>query len=148
MKFKLFLKKDKYEAVEKELIDHGLKIDEEADYVILESESCKEFITCRDEDKVVHIPVEDIVYAESIGHDVFVYTMEKQYRYSNRLYHLEDSLKRTDFVRISKSVLINKKKVKQIKAALSQKFIVTLINDVKVDVTRSYYVEFKYAFGI
>ncbi len=148
MKFKLFLKKDKYKVVEKELIDHGMEIDEEADYVILESESCKEYINCKDKDKAVHIPVEDIVYAESIGHDVFVYTMDKQYRYSNRLYQLEDSLKRTDFVRISKSVLINKKKVKQIKAALSQKFVVTLENDVKVDVTRSYYIAFKYAFGI
>ena len=52
------------------------------------------------------------------------------------------------FLRISNSVVIARNKVKSISPTLSMKFILTMQNGKKVDVTRSYYYIFKEYFGI
>ena len=83
-----------------------------------------------------------------MGHDVFIHTNSEVYKSSDRLWQLEKSLSSDVFLRISNSVIINTKEVKGIKSALSQKFLVTLSDGSRVDVTRSYYYIFKSKFGI
>ena len=91
---------------------------------------------------------EDIIFAESMGHDVIIHTAKDSFKSPDRLWQLEKTLSTDNFLRISNSVIINTKEIKAIKAALSQKFVVTLNNGSKVDVTRSYYYIFKNKFGI
>jgi len=66
----------------------------------------------------------------------------------DRLYKIVNLLNPEKFLRISNSVVISKDKVKKISTTLSMKFILTMINGKKVDVTRSYYYIFKDSFGI
>ena len=53
-----------------------------------------------------------------------------------------------EFIRISKSVIIAKSSVKKIRPALTMKFVLTLSDGSLVDVTRSYYTNFRRFFNI
>ena len=64
------------------------------------------------------------------------------------MYQLETLLDPQEFLRVSKSVIISKKHIKRIRPSLSQKFILTLTDGTLVDVTRSYYNDFKRFFNI
>lgn len=148
MKIRLEVSSEKYEKLSETLLTLGFEIDEDAEYVLSERNCHWEYVSCKKEDKSYHLPVSDIVYFESQGHDIIVYTEEEEYRCSDRLWQLEKSLNPSEFVRISNSVIINRNKIKKIKSALSQKFLITMINGSQVDVTRSYYYIFKSKFGI
>ncbi|WP_268872656.1 LytTR family DNA-binding domain-containing protein [Exiguobacterium chiriqhucha] len=94
------------------------------------------------------LPVTDIICIESFGHTVEIQTQESIYLATDRLYRLVGSLDPTSFLRISNSVVIATNQIKQIKPTLSSKFILTLTNGKRVDVTRSYYHIFKDHFHI
>ena len=69
------------------------------------------------------------------------------YQAQDRLYRLSARLDPAEFLRISHSVVIARSKVVRITPTLSMKFILTLRDGRRVDVTRNYYI-FKEAFGI
>lgn len=148
MKIRLNVRKEKYKTIEEELHEHNIEINDHADLVLSEANREEEPIICKSDDENIPVYIDDIVYAESLGHEVWVHTMNGKYRYMNRLYQLEDILPTRQYVRISKSVIINISMVTSIKSALSQKFLVTMKNGVKVDVTRNYYYQFKCVFKI
>ena len=56
------------------------------------------------------IPLKDILYFESVDNNVFLYTERDCYETETRLYMLEERLKNTSFLRVSKSVIVNLKK--------------------------------------
>ena len=96
----------------------------------------------------VFLLVEDIVLIEAFGHSLEVHSKSNSYQLTERLYKVLDMLDPNQFLRISNSVVIARNKVKSISPTLSMKFILTMINGKKVDVTRSYYYIFKEYFGI
>ena len=148
LKIKLEVSKEKYKELEEKLISLGLEIDDEAEFILTEKNKFSDFISCRKNNEICHVVVSEIIFIESMGHDIIVHTNEGRYRSGSRLWELEKSLNPELFLRISNSVIISNKKVKKIKSALSQKFILTLENGSSVDVTRSYYYIFKNEFGI
>lgn len=148
MKISLSVSEAKYNEIEQKLLSLGFTIDDDAPFVLTEKNLYAEYICAKDEDVACHIPVSDIVYIESMGHDIFIHTGDKEYRCTDRLWQLEKTLDPASFLRISNSVIIAKKQVRGIRSALSQRFTVTLSQGSKVDVTRSYYYIFKNEFGI
>lgn len=148
MKISLSVSEESYKDIEKKLLALGFIIDDDAPFVLTERNRYAEFICGKDEDVSCHIPVSEVVYIESMGHDIFVHTKDKTYRCTDRLWQLEKALDPALFLRISNSVIIAKTQIKGIRSALSQKFTVTLSDGNKVDVTRSYYYIFKNEFGI
>lgn len=148
MKIKLEVSEERFNEIEEKLLKMGFIIDDDAQYILIERNQYSEYISCKRQDISCHIPVSEIVFIESMGHDIFVHTVNETYKSSGRLWQLEKSLNPAHFIRISNSVIIAREHVKGIKTALSQKFIVTLSNGAKVDVTRSYYYIFKSKFGI
>ena len=74
--------------------------------------------------------------------------MKDTYRSRDRMYELESLLDPKDFLRVSKSVIIARKHVKKIRPSLSMKYILTMSDGTLVDVTRSYYSDFRRFFGI
>lgn len=148
MKIKLSVSKDLYPLLLEKLSTAGFEISNDAELILTENKENIDYISCKKDGEAHHIPVEGIVYIESMGHDVFIHTKSECFKSADRLWQFEKSLNPDVFLRISNSVIINTKTVKGIKAALSQKFVVTLSQGSKVDVTRSYYYIFKNKFGI
>lgn len=148
MKIKLNVCEDKYKEIAALLMEAGFELDDDAEYILTQRNHYLEFVNGKKENVNCHIPVAEIVYFESVGHDILVHTADTKYRCNDRLWQLEKSLNPSEFLRISNSVIIAKKQIKRVKAALSQKFIVTLSDGSMVDVTRSYYYIFKNTFGI
>jgi DNA-binding LytR/AlgR family response regulator len=148
LKIKIEVSKEKYKEIEEKLLSLGIEIDDDADFILTEKNHFSDYISCRKNEDICHVLVSDIIYIESMGHDIYLHTIDETYRVRNRLWQLEKSLNPDCFLRISNSVIVAKNKVKKIRAALSQKFILTLENGSNVDVTRSYYYIFKNEFGI
>ena len=150
MKVKLVVSNERYEEIKGFLLDHGIEIDDDADLVLSENNRFPDNIVVKDaitNEKVV-LPVDEIAYVETYGHTVEVHTKDNTYQAFDRLYKIVNLLNPEKFLRISNSVVISKDKVKKISTTLSMKFILTMVNGKKVDVTRSYYYIFKDSFGI
>lgn len=148
MKIKLSVSKDLYPLLLEKLSAGGFEISEDAELILTENKENADYISCKKDGVSHHISAEDILFIESMGHDVIIHTEKDAFKSADRLWQFEKSLSPTDFLRVSNSVIINTKEVKAIRAALSQKFVVTMSDDSKVDVTRSYYYIFKNKFGI
>ena len=148
VKVKLLIDKERYESVYKEFTDHGIEISDDATLVVTETGN-KHFLTVKDKkgDRVM-IDSSDIVFVESYGHKVDVHTNEAVYTSGERIYVLEGMLDNRLFCRVSNSVIIQKRHVKNIRPALSMKFVLTMSEGTVIDVTRSYYASFKQFFGL
>ena len=150
MKVKLALSKERYDEIKEILINHGIEIDDDAELVLSENNRFLDNLIVKDikNNERVILSVDDIVYIEAFGHNVEVHTIDNTYQSTDRLYKNMNQFNPDKVLRISISVVIQKDKVKTISSTLSMKFILTMINDKKVDVTRSYYYIFKDSFGI
>jgi len=150
VKVKLVVSKERYNEIKKLLIEHGIEIDDDAELVLSENNRFLDNLIVKDikNNERVILSVEDIIYIEAFGHNVEVHTINQTYQSTDRLYKIVNQLNPDKFLRISNSVVIQKDKVKSISSTLSMKFILTMMNGKKVDVTRSYYYIFKDSFGI
>lgn len=148
MKIRINIPSSQYEEVKRQLEEHGIEVNDDAAFVLGLSEGYSDWLGVKQEKEHLHIPVSSIIFIESLGHDVLVHTKDGVYNAAERLVQLEQTLDPALFLRISNSVIIAKKHVKKITAAFTQKFILTLSDESRVDVTRSYYYIFKREFGI
>ena len=99
------------------------------------------------DDQVHIIKASAIYYIESVDKKTFVYTKDVCYDCKYRLYELETMLGGY-FMRCSKSMIINLKKVRNVKSQLSGRIDATLINDETVVISRGYVKEVKRRLGI
>ena len=83
-----------------------------------------------------------IYYIESVDKKAFVYTRAECFEVRLRLYELDESLG-AYFSRISKSMIVNLKKIKCVRSELSGRMEATLLNDEKITISRTYVKEIK-----
>lgn len=83
-----------------------------------------------------------IYYIESVDKRSYVYTKDKCYDTKFRLYELEEMLGGF-FVRCSKAMIVNLRKVKSVKSDIGGRLITTLLNDEEIIISRSYVKEIK-----
>lgn len=150
MKIKLNLNYEDYKKVEKELHEHGIETDDSAEFVLSRVNGFAEKLLVKDKitNARIAVPCDSIVYIESFGHLIEVHTKENVYYLNERLYKILEQLDKTKFLRISNSVIVSKNKIKKITPTLSMKFVLTLCDNARVDVTRTYYHLFKESFNI
>ena len=149
MKIRIAVGPEREQAVTEALLRAGFELDDEAELVVLENDRFASHLPVRDEvGNRLHLAVEDIVSIESIGHTVVVHGVDGSYQTADRLYQLCLLLDPKQFLRVSNSVIIQRRHVKKILPTMSMKFILVLADGSKVDVTRSYYNKFKSFFGI
>jgi Response regulator of the LytR/AlgR family len=84
------------------------------------------------------IRLEDIFYFESIEEKTFLYCNKEVYECGLKIYELEQQLSETDFVRISKSCILNVMKLESVRALLNGKLEAKLANGEKVIISRHY----------
>lgn len=91
-----------------------------------------------DDDKIHQIPQQDIYYFESVDKTVFIYCQSHVFKCKEKLYELENALHNTNFLRISKSIILNLQKIKYLKPAYNGRFEAVLQNGEKVIISRQY----------
>ena len=146
MKLKVMLSSD--DPIMEELRKLNIEIDERSEYVLTRREIDLNYLPAKDGDQTFYISIDDIIFIESLGHDVMLHTKDGVYVTRERLKTLERMLDPDDFLRVSNSSIVSIKNIRRIEASILQKFILHMSNGDKVDVTRSYYYIFKDRFNI
>lgn len=150
MRIRLEVDENKLAIIKEKLEQAGFVITEDdEDYILLQKDLYVSHLTVRNSvgDKV-HMAVEDIIYMESYGHSIDVVSDKGRFQSSEPLKNLLTVLDSTMFVRISNSVIINRRKLKEIIPSFSMKFRLRMSNGDIVEVTRSYYNSFREYFRI
>jgi len=149
MKVRLSVSDTIYEKTKKELIEHGIEIDDGSELELIERQGQTEYLNVKNEvgDRL-KIRVDEIVFIESFGRNMDVHTEKEVYRASERMYILEKELAGRGFIRVSNSCIVARKKIKRIKPSITMKYILEMTDRSLVDVTRGYYYSFKERLGV
>lgn len=94
------------------------------------------------------LSIESILYIESVDDHTFLYCENNVYDSHQKLYELEECLKHTAFVRISKSCIANTDYFVHVKPLFDGKFIATLSNGETLVINRHYVKGFKEVLGL
>ena len=100
-------------------------------------------------DEEIHrISPTDVFYIESLDNKTFLYCEREVYESRQKLYELEETLALGDFLRVSKSAILNLRKVKSLIPAFSGRLEAILRNNARVPISRHYVRELKNTLGI
>lgn len=80
----------------------------------------------------------DVFYFESVDNRIFLYTRDDVMEVKQRLYELESILSDKDFIRISKSQIININKVKSLRPEINRTILATMCNEEQLFISRKY----------
>ncbi len=101
------------------------------------------------ENNVIHrLKPADVYYFDTVDNKTFAYCSAKIYEVRKKLYELESDFVNSDFLRVSKSIILNVKKIKTISPAFSGRFEALLDNSEKVIISRQYVPSLKKKLGI
>lgn len=89
----------------------------------------------------------DVFYIETVDNKTFVYCKSSVYESKQKLYELEE-LKMNDFLRISKSCIVNLSKIKSLIPSMSGRLEAVLSNGERVVISRQYVNDLKKNLGI
>jgi len=150
-KVRLEINEESFEEIREMLEKSGFTVTDEddEDFILLQKDLHVSHLSVRNYDgDRIHVPVEDIIFMESYGHSIDVFCTNGRYQSSQPLKQLLESLDPAIFIRISNSVIINRRHLKEIIPSFSMKFRLRMSDGSIVEVTRSYYSSFKEAFRI
>ena len=105
-------------------------------------------ITVYLDEQAVLLPVGDVYYAESVDLKTFIYAEKSVYRSRLKLYEVEEALGTGDFLRISKQIVVNVRKIKSVQPAGDGRFQAELVNGERVIISRQYVPALKERFGL
>lgn len=84
-----------------------------------------------------------IYYFETVDNKVFIYCREKVFESRHKLYEIEELFTNSDFLRVSKSVILNLRRVTFLSPGFSGRLEATLDNQEKVIISRQYVPDLK-----
>ncbi len=90
----------------------------------------------------------DVFYFESVERKTFCYTKSAVYETELKLYETLEGFSKADFMRVSKSCVINLNRIKSIRPDFGGKILATMQNGERVYVSRQYALELKNKLGI
>ena len=100
------------------------------------------------EDKIIKLVPKEVYYFESVDNKTFAYTARGVYEVHKKLYEIEKEYTYTEFLRISKSVIVNVAKIAYIRPIFNSRFEAKLKNNEKVIISRQYVADLKKKLGI
>ena len=90
----------------------------------------------------------DVYYFEAVENHVYAYCSSDVYEVKYKLYELEENCKNMDFIRCSKSLIVNISKIKFLSPILNGRLEALLKNDEKIIISRQYVPELRRKLGI
>lgn len=100
------------------------------------------------EGDIFFVEPQEIFYFESVDQKVFAYCQKEVYEIKSRLYELMGELSERDFVRSSKSTILNLNKVKSLAPAFGGRYEALLKNGEKIIISRQYIGSLKEKLGV
>lgn len=109
---------------------------------------CDSSIQAEYDGSSLSLALKDIYYFESVDDKSFIYTKDRIYNTTYKLYKIEEMVCSSSFVRISKSCIVNIQKMQSVKPFMNGRFEATMRNGEKLIINRHYVSDFKKKFGI
>lgn len=114
------------------------EIDEEVKRLKTHIELFDKKLHAKKDDEYCFISSSDVLYFESVDNRTFLYTQEDVMEIKLKLYELEEILSDRDFIRISKSLIVNINKIKSLKPELNRTILATMCNGEQLYISRKY----------
>lgn len=114
------------------------KIDENVIRLQKHIELFSQKLQAKKNNEACFVNLSDVMYFESVDNRTFLYTKEEVLEVRQRLYELEVALSKEDFVRISKSQIVNINKIGTLKPELNRTILATMCNGEQLYISRKY----------
>ena len=139
---------DRAEGEEDEVIIRCKQMDEHILKLVYALRAGQEKLTATKGTDIVQLLPKEIYYFEAVDNKVFLYLEKDVYETKMKLYELEERFRGTDFLRVSKSVILNLSKVKSLSPAFNGRFEATMKNGEKLIISRQYVPALKEKIGL
>lgn len=114
---------------------------------ILESDESSDIIAVKKGSDIALVEFSEIFMFRVEDKQVKVYTQDSEYLIKKPLYQVEENLT-GDFVRISKTTIVNFKKIERVAPSLKGMMFIELKNGLKDNISRKYLPDFKKALDL
>ncbi|MEE1156359.1 MAG: LytTR family DNA-binding domain-containing protein [Methanobrevibacter sp.] len=114
---------------------------------LLEDDSKMDMLAVKKGKDISFLDFDEIFMIRVEDKQVIVYTQEDKYSIKKALYQVEESLN-PSFVRISKTTIVNIKKIDRVAPSLRGMMFIMLKNGLKDNISRKYLPEFKKALDL
>lgn len=114
---------------------------------ILENDDASEMLAVKKGSDISLLEFGEVFMLRVENKQVNVYTENKEYLIKKPLYQVEETLN-GDFVRISKTTIINLKKIERVAPSLKGMMFIELKNGLKDNISRKYLPDFKRALDL
>ena len=114
---------------------------------ILESDESPDMVAVKKGSDIALLQFDEIFMFRVEDKQVNVYTESNHYIIKKPLYQVEETLN-GDFVRISKTTIVNLKKIKRVAPSLKGMMFIQLKNGLKDNISRKYLPDFKQALDL
>ncbi|MBQ2665160.1 LytTR family DNA-binding domain-containing protein [Methanobrevibacter sp.] len=114
---------------------------------ILESDESSDMVAVKKGSDIALLLLDEIFMFRVEDKQVKVYTENSEYLIKKPLYQVEETLS-TDFVRISKTSIVNLKKIERVAPSLKGMMFIQLKNGLKDNISRKYLPDFKNALDL
>ena len=134
-----FLEKAESERLNKKLSELALKKNSDGEEA--QNGDDKKFSTIEafgDQNRRAQIPIAEILYFEADAEQVFAYTEKEIFQVHQRLYQVETFGGPAGIIRVSKSHLVNLRKIQSVRTALNSRLYAKMPNGEEVLVSRKY----------
>lgn len=102
----------------------------------------------RVQNETCFVQAKDVLYFEAVDNRMFLYTEKEVMEIKHRLYELELMLSSKDFIRISKSQIVNVNKIRSLKPEINRTILATMCNGEQLYVSRTYVKTFRELLGV
>ena len=114
---------------------------------ILESDDSNDMLAVKKGSDIALLQLSEICMFRVEDKQVKVYTQKNEYLIKKALYQVEETLT-SDFVRISKTTIVNLKKIERVAPSLKGMMFIQLKNGLKDNISRKYLPDFKKALDL
>ena len=114
---------------------------------ILESDDSNDMLAVKKGSDIALLEFGDVFMLRVEDKQVKVYTENNQYLIKKPLYQVEENLN-SDFVRISKTTIVNLRKIERVAPSLKGMMFIQLKNGLKDNISRKYLPDFKNALDL
>lgn len=133
---------------EEEIIIRSNNMDSSLLELIYSLKAGRSRLTAFNNSEILKLAPDDIYYFESVDNQVCACCENSVYEVKQKLYELERIYENTDFIRISKAMIVNVSKISKIVPMFNGRLEAVLSNNERVIISRQYVPDLKKKLGV